>query len=315
MTAPNFFELTPAERGRLTGGALQEALTASGRGERAFWREYLVDSGLTYDALHGRLWRARNNMRGHPEYYQWDIGAPLDIQTDGNLVVFNDVHLPLTDHDWIGLMLAVGKKYLKNGRRVFVCAGDLFNGSVFSKHPAVTQEPPWVYEKRAARDFLSELFSVFDYGYWILGNHDQWITRYTSAHITMDDLKDMAGGDDRLIISEFDHLFMTMPNTGRWIATHAQRYSKDPLKSANALATYYQCNVIRPHEHHAGISVNDTGQYMIVDNGGLFRHESMAYVGRRTMGLPKMVRAFTLMRDGFPNLLMPHPFTDWNRWL
>lgn len=125
LTAPNFFELTPAERGRLTGGALQEALTASGRGERAFWREYLVDSGLTYNALHGRLWRARKGIT--TEAPKWDIGKPLELDI-ADCIVFGDVHLPMASNEWIANMLMVAEKKLKKGRRVGFLVGDMMNG-------------------------------------------------------------------------------------------------------------------------------------------------------------------------------------------
>lgn len=161
---------------------------------------------------------------------------------------------------------------------------------------------------------MALLYTVFDLIVYSDGNHDDWLARFTGGEMGIQDIAYLVGGGDRMMVSEYDYVNVNMP-TGKWMFTHSKRYSKDPLKTANELATYYQCNIIRPHEHHAGISVDKTGRYMIVDNGGLFRHESMAYVGRRTMGLPKMVRAFTLMRDGFPNLLMPHPFTDWSRWL
>lgn len=309
----DFAALPADERKALDGPTLLTQYKSADMTQRAFWRTYLADA-MTYNAFHGRIWRAKNNRVGRPELYKWDIGKALEIETAGNHIVFGDVHAPLLDYDHVGLMLGVARKHLKKGKRVFICGGDVVNGSPFSRHPAVTTEPAWLTEKRAARAFWDEVLSEFDYGYWVLGNHDEWLIRYMNGMFDVSDLHALLGLDKRVIISPFDYMFANMP-TGRWMVTHSTKYSKNPLVVANRLAMHYQAHVIQAHEHHLGMTTSDNGRYLLINNGGLFNVESMAYVRRKAAAMREMVFGFTLMRAGFPTVLGPEPYTNWDLWL
>lgn len=313
LTAPNFFELTPVERGRLTGDVLQEALTASGRGERAFWREYLVDSGLTYDALHGRLWRARKGIRSQASLFTHDFGKPWRL-TGGEWIIAGDFQLPTTNYDFAGTLMAVGEKYLKKPRKLII-AGDFINADAFSQYDSDVPTPAFEAEVNAAETLIHELLMVFSEIYWIWGNHERRVGKRTKGALSAAHLRNLVTPHrDRVHVSQWGHLVLDTP-TGEWRITHARNYSVQQLNVGDQLAQKYQQHIIQHHEHHCSTGWDRYKRYVVINNGGLFDPQSMGYVVLDDSKMPNMQRGFTLMRDGFPVLLGPEPMTDWSRWL
>jgi len=87
------------------------------------------------------------------------------------------------------------------------------------------------------------------------------------------------------------------------------------LVVADQLAQKYQMHIIQHHEHHCAMGWDRYGRYVVVNNGGLFRPDVMAYAVMDDSKSPAMKRGFTLLRGGTPYLFSDEPFTDWSAWL
>lgn len=292
----------------LTGDILLEVLRRSGKREKELWRERYADE-MTYDAYHGRLWKARHGITSHPELFQHDIGQPLEL--DGDWIVLGDVQLPTTDYDFATLPAVVAEAHLSRPRQLLI-VGDLMNMDAFSSYENEIGLPSFRQEVEAARTLLSEWLTVFDRVVWLAGNHERRISKRTGGAFLMEDLAALINA--RIETSNFDRAIIHTPN-GDWLAAHGTEYSVNQLTVGDMLAGKYRMHVISHHQHHLAIGWNRYKQNVIVDNGGLFNTWFMSYARLNTSKKPNMAQGFTMLKGGYPHVFGREPFTNWQLWL
>lgn len=76
----------------------------------------------------------------------------------------------------------------------------------------------------------------------------------------------------------------------------------------------YNQHVIGWHQHHHAIGLSRWKQHIIIDGGGLFDSDSMAYTKIEDNKKPNMANGFVMLKNGYPYLFNNH-WTDWNFWL
>ena len=103
--------------------------------------------------------------------------------------------------------------------------------------------------------------------------------------------------------------------TGTWRVTHAKNYSVTQLNVADFLAQKHQQHIINHHEHHLAKGWDRYKRHVIINNGGCFDVEKMAYVQLDDSKMPNMTKGFTMLRDGFPYVFGEHPYTNRKEWL
>ncbi len=163
-----------------TGAEIRQAWSESGIEVQAdFWRLYLQDK-MSYDAMHGKLWRAKLNITPRPELFQHVVGKPLKLS--GNWIVLGDVQLPTTDYDFAILPAAIAKRHLSKPRQLLI-VGDLLNMDCFASYEKEIGLPGFRQEIESARVLLMEWYKVFDRIVWLPGNHERRASRNTSASI------------------------------------------------------------------------------------------------------------------------------------
>jgi predicted phosphodiesterase len=255
--------------------------------------------------------REQLNEQEDERLYGHDLGKPWRL--DGDFVIVGDVHVSTTNWKFAQRPLQIAMKYLEKPRRLII-AGDIINGDAFSSYENVIPLPSFGIELKAARNFIERYLEVFDEIYLFLGNHDRRVQKGTNNAIEPEDLLRLISHDTRVKISHWGHCIIKTLK-GEWRALHGSEYSVNQLVVADQLAQKYGQHIIGHHQHHLAIGWSRYKQYVIVDNGGLFDQDSMAYVQLDDNKRPRMANGFTLLKNGTPYLFGTEPFTDYNYWL
>jgi predicted phosphodiesterase len=305
-------DMPAADRAALTGSDLLTRYVSTGMRQRDFWRAHLADV-MTFDAFHGRLYRARKGIRSQAHLFTHDLGAPWRL-TGGDWLIVGDVQLPTTNYDYAGTLMAIAEKHLRKPRKL-ILAGDFINADAFSDYDSDIQTPRFEAEVDAAETLIFEFLKVFSDIYWIWGNHERRVGRKTHGALSPAHLRNLVTPHrDRVHVSHWGWLTLDTP-TGEWRVTHSKAYSVQQLNVADQLAQKFQQNIVAHHEHHCAIGWDRYKRYVTINNGGLFDPASMGYVVLDDSKMPNMQRGFTMMRGGFPTLFGPEPMTDYDRWL
>ncbi len=255
--------------------------------------------------LKGRLADREDDVFGH------DLGKPWYF--DGDFIIVGDVHLSTTKWNFAQLPLEIATRYLEKPRRM-ILAGDMLNADAFSDYPMITPLPSFATELKAARVFIDNYLKVFDEIYIFLGNHDRRVQKATNNAIAPEDLLRLVSHDERVKISHWGHCVVNSP-TGEWRILHGSEYSINQLTVADQLAQKYQQHIIGHHQHHLAVGWSRYKQFVVIDNGGLFDQNSMAYTQLDDNKKPRMANGFTMLKRGHPYVFGQPPFTDWNHWL
>jgi len=243
--------------------------------------------------------------------YGHDLGKAWRL--DGDFVIVGDVHVSTTNWDFAQRPLQIAMKYLEKPRRLII-AGDMLNADAFSKYDSAIPLPSFGDELKAARHFITKYLEVFDEIYLFLGNHDRRVQLRMNSAIAPEDMLRLISHDTRVKISHWGHCVIDTPK-GAWRCLHGSEYSVNQLVVADQLAQKYGMNIIGHHQHHFSIGWSRFKQYVIVDNGGLFDQNSMAYTVLDDNKKPRMANGFTLLMNGTPYLFGTEPFTDYEYWL
>ena len=269
---------------------------------------------ISYPALRGMIYRAqkgtdRTGEVGSPGLFDplAELPPPLH-DLSGDFIIIGDVHVPSTDYEFAQLPVMIAKKHLKKPRKLII-AGDWWNMDTFSCYPEIVKSVTFQQEAKASEHLMKILCEAFDEIYYIMGNHDRRIERFSRGQITPGMLMKERGN---VTISEWGHCIVN--NT--WRVTHSSNYSVNQLVVADQLAQKYQMNIIAHHSHQFAIGTDRYGRYTIINNGGLFDPGKLIYAILDDNKSPAMIPGFTMLKNGYPYLFGKiGMFTDWDRWL
>ena len=292
-----------------TGAEIRQAWTDSGIEVQAeFWRLHLQPI-MSYDAMHGKLWRAKLNITPRPELFQHVVGEPLRLS--GDWIVLGDVQLPTTDYDFAILPAAIAKRHLSKPRQLLI-VGDMMNMDSFSSYENEISLPGFRQEVESARVLLMEWFKVFDRIVWCPGNHERRLSRNTHGALLMHDLAMLINA--RVETTDLDHVIIDTSH-GQYRAVHGSDYSINQLSIADSLVSKYRQHIISFHEHHLAQGYDRYGHNIVINGGGLFNQWYMAYTRLNTSKKANMKQGFVMLKDGYPYLFGKEPFTRWDDWL
>lgn len=307
-----------------TGEELYNAWQASGLEEKQFWRRNLMNV-MTYNMYHGKVYRYGLELRvkelearvdeleaerKSDSVFGHDLGKPWRL--DGDAIIAGDVHANTINLPIVQKLLAIAVKYLAHPRR-FILAGDLMNADAFGGYENIFPLPSFGKELKAARAFLDMILTVFDEIWIVPGNHDFRVTKKTNNAIQFEDLMRMISNDPRIKVSHWGHMVIDTPK-GEYRISHGSEYSVNQLVVAEQLALKHDQNVILWHEHHSAIGLDRFKRRIIVNGGGLFDADSMAYTQLEDNKKPRMANGFVLLRNGYPYVFNDF-WTDWSFWL
>lgn len=281
---------------------LAQALGIPGRSARRYCRQYREHSfGANTYIFTGRE-SSRVNLpifRGH-----W--------QLKGDWIAIGDVHLPTTNYLFASMMLDVARHL---GIKNLLIAGDLLNMDAFSKFDHLVPPPGFEAEVTPAIDFIAECSGWFDQMKMILGNHEHRLLKTTRGNFKAEwfgNILDAANG--KLEVSPYSHVELTSGGE-HWRLTHQRNYSRMNGRVANDLAQKYQCNIVTFHQHHVTKRRDTWNRYTLIDGGGLFDYEKMAYVMLTDSTSAVMANGFVVIQDGVGEVVTPYPsYTDLERY-
>ncbi len=308
----------------LSKKVLYESWKASGLEEKSYWRLNLMDV-MTYNKYHGKVYRYGLEQKvrqlearvteletaHEDDIFGHDLGKPWRL--DGDWIVVGDVHLNTTNKGFMQRPLQVAERMLTGQRRLMI-SGDLLNADSWSTYDSITPLPSFGKELRAARYFFDMYLEVFDEIWVTQGNHDRRIQKQSKNAISPEDLMRMISHDERIHVSNWGHAVIDTP-TGEWRATHGSEFSVNTLVVADQMAQKYKQHIISHHQHHCSIGWDRYKRFVIIDNGGLFDEDSLAYVMLDDNKRPRMANGFTALVNGTPYLFGTSPMTDWNYWV
>lgn len=281
--------------------------------------DFAKQKGMTLSALASKIYRQGLKYKGsaenfsgfdRPELYDWQLPKEWKFEWD-DFMVIGDVQLPTTDYDFATLPAMIAKKYLRKSRKLLV-VGDFFNMDSWSKYQSVIPLPTWINERDAARNLLTIYSQVFDEIWMLTGNHERRLLEANHGLLDVQDVLTASLPYGKIKATVLDRCTVKT-SQGKYTILHGANYSKKALSNADEFAQKYQSHIISHHEHHAAIGMDRWDRYYVVNNGGLFDINKMAYVQLKTTTMASMSNGFTMVKNGYPYLF--GKFTDWSKWL
>lgn len=235
----------------------------------------------------------------------------------GDMIITGDWQIPTTDWSWVETMIRFAERHLPKGRRQLAIVGDFLNMDAVSRYEQVVPLPSLEDELAIGEETIDHLLKVFDSVFFSLANHEYRLLLKFNGALTgtrFGKLLSRHVHSGRLTLTEQTSMHV-VSGGAHWRLSHPRNYSRNRLIVAAQLAVKHQQNVISWHEHHVGIGRDPYNRYTIVNGGGLFDPEKMAYVSLVDSTSPVMSNGFVFMRNGCASLLTPYPtITDWGMW-
>lgn len=291
--------------------------------------EIAAEYGFRLESVRGRVYRHAKRIAARqvdmPPFPVFLRGRTLALDiprlTDfprlqGDALVVGDLHVPCTDWTLVELLARFGEKHLPRGKRRLFIVGDLLNFDALSKYDHIASPINMAHELAAAEATLDHLGKVFDEMVFTLGNHDHRLFKRVEGALTETQFGQLIsnGMGDKLRVSGFGHAEVTGGGQ-RWRLTHPANYSKTKGAVAATLAQKFQCNIASFHEHHVAMLRDPYNRYTLINGGGMFDPEKLAYVSLMDSTSSVMCNGFVFLRNGVGHLLTPYPsMTDWDMW-
>lgn len=275
---------------------------------------HAFELGIPLSIYQDRLTVGRmNRLKKNGKLTNFNLGTAWELS--GDFMVVGDVHVPYTDWGFAQRVGMVAKKQFraKKNRRLII-GGDFFNFDAFSSYTAMVSTPSWREERDAAKAVMDEWLEVFSEIYYIMGNHDRRIQKFTLGAFDENDLLSLIGvSRERVFMSGFGYCEVDCHGQ-KYRITHPKNYSVQQLNVADTLAQKHQCHILSFHEHHLALGWDRYKNNLVINGGWLGDESQLAYVSLDDSKSPRMARGFAMLKDGSPYLFGEAPFTDWSRY-
>ncbi len=255
--------------------------------------------------------------------WQHDYGETLEFEAGHNWIITGDYQLPAGAYDYIALMCAYAKKYLPEGDRNLIIAGDLFNVDALSKWKNIVKPPDWQTEVEVFTYTIYLIFEVFDTVVFMPGNHEHRWLKHMKGEVTFREmmigaLKDVPNVP-KVIFTPVDRLIIKNANPhakADWLVCHMGNYALNVLKAADEMTWAHEKNIIGHHEHHWGGAINRYGRYEIINNGTMCNPDGLVYKAIVTDKHASFELGFVhLLPTGYAKRFGSSLVTDWDELL
>ena len=222
---------------------------------------------------------------------------PLMIKTNEPALVCSDWHIPFQDRGLVKQMLGVAKKYKI---KQLIIPGDFWDCDGYKnteKFVNLTYMETFQDEKVEVRNQLEQLTNYFgDKIYFCRGNHEKRWLKFNKGMVGIDELFAILRSPVNYHVTLDDYIVLYQ-NGVKWYICHPDNYSPVSLSIASKISDKFQCNVFMAHGHIMSQGFDRTGQYEIVDGGGMFDSDQIEYL-RRTTTFPSVRSGFYVLKDG-----------------
>jgi len=286
------------------------------------------------------LTRARHGNIPESEFGSWNTQP----RVEGDAFILMDAHIPFHHADFINRCVALCRQW---GIQNMILGGDALDLHAFNKFPenfenddkrvidsrlqreliafseklnakqrlelqdklvnAEVESGNISEEIRESRLVLKAFAETFENVVWLMGNHEQRVTRILEKALDAASLARLFGADDpRWTVSGY--YWCELISGGiKWQVEHPMNTGKG---SSRRLAPKYGCNIIMGHNHHFCVMTDPSGQYLAIEPGMGADESKMGYVMQRHNAMDIHMNGSVLIRNGKPTLL--NRFTDWD---
>lgn len=220
---------------------------------------------------------------------------PALVRTNEAVALTNDYHLTYYDRVMEKRLYKAAEEF---GIKKLFVIGDFWDCEGYKneqKYVNLTWFEAFQDEKKEAAALLTRMLENFKTIYFCRGNHEfRWI-RKNRGMVAMDELFATTKVKGNYHVSLDDHMVLEQKGE-RWLLIHPKDYNATQLVIAGKIADKAQCNVVCAHGHQLARGFNKTGEFRLVDNGGLFDPDQIEYL-RRTTTFPSVKSGFNVLMD------------------
>jgi hypothetical protein len=236
-----------------------------------------------------------------PTYTKWE-------QLEGDVVIAGDFHIPYCDWKLVNRIIPVARKY--DIRQLIIC-GDLFDLAALTGFPKAARLPAWEKELQETEHFIDAMCTHFDLVLDTVGNHLQnRLLKRLEGELSAERFKRLFTTDDKVAISPYPFLKLAT-RQGTWHITHQRNYSKNSLSVARMLCHKHRSHIMTHHQHRMALGFDESGKYMLIDNGSMADERKMAWMQYQDTTRPVATHGFTVIKNGYPYLFGRHTDWDW----
>lgn len=215
-----------------------------------------------------------------------------------SLVVSSDWHVPYVDEKLFEKLMAIPEE---TGIGKLAITGDLFDADSYSRFTPMAPTVSFRDECNNVRDRLEVALENYRKIYICRGNHEKRVIDMNMGKFQMKELLDMCIPDDmskrefdeRVNVTNDDHLHAVIGGR-KWLLSHPRNFRIINLSVARDLASRYQCSQIVAHGHQLAQGWDRSGTFRLIDGGGLFDKNQLAYL-RETTCYPETKNGFVIL--------------------
>lgn len=225
----------------------------------------------------------------------------------GDTLIFADAQMPFHDGEFMSRVLEVAHAW---GVRLGVSAGDLMNGTAFSKFGHKPEDANWREEMDVTAACLHIMHEAVKEWWLLMGNHDVHVIKQLCEQIGMADILKLLNKPKG--IQGTDYYWCVVNDN--WRITHPRNVSVIPGRIPEALCGKYNMNVAAGHGHLVGIVPYN--QWIAVDIGICCDPVRLDYNATRDNTRPAMQQGALILKAGNDGQVRPHLlsplWTDWS---
>lgn len=297
----------------------------AGRPPEELWEDFVADSlTMTTGALVEKYDRAPSTIREWRQFLRakgfeagyghggGDLKALYYVpllkadELEGDAVVTGDFHFPFCNWEYVHRVVPIAEQL---GVKRLIIAGDLMDMESLSYFPKDHVPVAWERELEETEQVIDFYLDYFDEVIDTVGNHlRNRALRRLEGQLDAQRFKRLFTESDRVSISPFSYLTLHTEN-GKYRITHQKNARKTPLSVARDLCHQHRCHVVTHHQHRMALGFDESGHYILIDNGSMADERKMGWVMLEDRAYPQSTHGFVVIKDGYPRLFGNH--TDW----
>lgn len=221
--------------------------------------------------------------------------SQMPVIEEDHILIAADLHFPKHDQRMIEEMLA--QAYREEVERI-VWAGDYHDMEEWSKWGIDDQTSNHRRNMVRGGKIMRIAAEMGFKQTYSQGNHETRVFRNTP--LSMQDIASMMDLGDLVQSGQLEVTDSTRVwvRVGNWLIVHPAQYGSFPGVVASKLATRFQANVIAAHEHHWGMTTDETGQWVAISSGGLYDPRLHKYINNNVTAHRAWQRGFVILHSG-----------------
>jgi hypothetical protein len=247
-----------------------------------------------------------NEILGDWEPTNYNDALTID---SAHVMVVSDVHYPKHDK---ALLNQVIDYAIEDQIDTIIWAGDYFDVEEYSTYGVDDHRSSFQKNLRAGGARMREVARNGIKQIWSSGNHENRVFRTNKSQLDMRSLALLSDlqpelDSGMLVVSDNPTVYLSR---GNWMVTHPAQYGSFPGVVATKLATRYQKNAIVCHEHHWGITRDETDRFYAISSGGLFNPDLHKYINYNVTSHRAWSQGVVMVHRGIATLIHGSTFKE-----